>query len=1097
MRRETIGCAVLDTGCNVNVCGAKWLEEYEDMLGEYDRGGVKEYSTAKYFRFGDGKSVQAQKRVKIPGYLSKERIDIETEVVESDIPLLLSKAFMKTLGMVINLGDDRIYWKKGEVKGLKITSTGHYAVAINKCQNFEGERNFMKYVLYSYGVRESKVKALKLHKQFAHPSKERLIKLVRESGVKDVELEDEIRKLEDKCDTCLKFRRTPSRPVVSMPMARNFNDVISMDLKFWGDKYFLVMVDMATRYCNACVIGSKTASVIIDAVMRHWVALFGSPKKILTDNGGEFNNNEFRSMGENFNIEMICTAAESPWSNGVCERLNAVLKDNVLKIREEQKCSLETALAWAVAARNSLHNNHGFSPNQLVFSFNTNIPNIINDKPPALENITSSQVVANNLEALRKSREEFIKADASERIRRALSRNIRNTDEEVIEVGCPVYYKRDGEDKWRGPARVIGKDGKVYILRHGGYIARVHICRIKATMDKECLMPDEVICDEKKHMESKQVSALEDDDDDESGDNVDEEDNEGSADGSNGEELERQVVRPKIGQRYEITLADSNERMNIKILGRAGKSTGKYKNCYNFRNEGNGEESWLDFEKDVSETREMEEDEEIMITISDERTMEAKRNEIASWIDNDVFEEVEWDGQTTISVRWIITEKVKKEGKMIKARLVARGFEEEKDANVIAESPTCRKEVLRMGLTIMLRKGWTCNTIDIKSAFLQGHKIEREVYLQPPPEFFSGKVWRLKKTVYGLRDAARAWYDTVKNEMIKLGMRISKYDPAMFMFFKGDSLEGLVCIHVDDFCWGGTKRFEECVIFKLKKDFLVGATDSGNFKYVGLNIKQEADGISLDQESYIKSLNQVEICQRKSQKKDMSLNDEETHKYRSVVGQLNWIGTQTRPDISFDVCLLSMQFGKCTVGDLLDANKVIKRVKTDQISLFFPVLTGNIHLQCYSDASFANMSDCKSQCGFMIFIADEEGKRCPVMWKSRKIRRVVGSTLAAETLALVEVAESAYYLGKILEDMGIYDRVPIKCFVDNKSLVESLRSIKNVDNKYLRINIASLKDMIERGDIMSVEWIETKRQIANCLTKKGASPVTLLEAVTR
>ena len=1094
---------MLDTGCNVNVCGAKWLEEYEEMLDEYDKGSVEEYKTAKYFRFGDGKSVKANKRVKIPAYIGKEKIGIETEVIESDIPLLLSKTFMKAMGMVINLGDDRIYWKKGEVKDLKITSTGHYAIAINKCQNFEGEKNYMRYVLYSYGLRESRVKALKLHKQFAHPSKERLIKLVRESGVRDMELEEEIRKLDGNCDTCMKFKKTPCRPVVSMPMARNFNDVVSMDLKVWGDKYFLVIIDMATRYCNACVIRNKSANVVIDAVMRHWIALFGAPKKILTDNGGEFNNSEFRSMGENFNIEILCTAAESPWSNGMCERLNGVLKDNVLKIMEENKCSLETALAWAVAARNSLHNNHGFSPNQLVFSFNTNIPNIINDKPPALENVTSSQVVADNLEALRKSREEFIKADANERIRRALSKNIRKTEDENIEIGCHVYYKRDGEDRWRGPARVIGKDGKVYILRHGGYIVRVHICRIKKTMEREALVHNEVMYDSNTSKEFKQMNEVEDDDDDE--DNVvsgEEEcvtgggnENEESRENRDGVELERQAVLPMIGKRYEITLADTQEKMNVKILSRAGKSTGKYKNCYNFRNEGNGQESWLDFGKDVTETREMQEDEEIMITISDERTMEAKKKEMASWIENEVFEEVECDGQPTISVRWIITEKMKKEGKIIKARLVARGFEEEYDENVAAESPTCSKEVLRMALTIMLRKGWSCNTIDIKSAFLQGHNIKREVYLQPPQEFFCGKVWRLRKTVYGLRDAARAWYDTVKAEMIKLGMRISKYDPALFMFFNGNSLEGIVCIHVDDFCWGGTKRFEEYVILKLKKDFLVGATDSGNFKYVGLNIKQEMNGISVDQESYIKSLNQIEVSQRKSQRRDMRLNEEETHLYRSVVGQLNWIGTQTRPDISFDVCVLSMQFGKCTVGDLMDANKVVKRVKTDQVSLFFPMLTGDIHLLCFSDASFANMSDCKSQGGFIIFLADEKGKRCPIMWKSRKIRRVVGSTLAAETLALVEVAESAYYLRKILEDIGMEGNIPIKCFVDNRSLVDALRSMKKVDNKYLRINIASLKDMIDRGDISSVEWIDTRKQVANCLTKKGASPVTLLEAV--
>ena len=149
----------------------------------------------------------------------------------------------------------------------------------------------------------------------------------------------------------------------------------------------------------------------------------------------------------------------------------------MLKILEDHDCSLETALAWAVAARNSLHNNHGFSPNQLVFSFNPGLPNIMDDKPPALANVTSSQIVAKNLNALRKSREEFIKSDANERIRRALSRNVSKTEDDKVELGNYVYYKSDGEDSWRGPGRVIGKDGKINIIRHGGQIVRAHICK--------------------------------------------------------------------------------------------------------------------------------------------------------------------------------------------------------------------------------------------------------------------------------------------------------------------------------------------------------------------------------------------------------------------------------------------------------------------------------------------------------------------------------------------------------------------------------------------------------------------------------------------
>ena len=47
-------------------------------------------------------------------------------------------------------------------------------------------------------------------------------------------------------------------------------------------------------------------------------------------------------------------------------------------------------------------------------------------------------------------------------------------------------------------------------------------------------------------------------------------------------------------------------------------------------------------------------------------------------------------------------------------------------------------------------------------------------------------------------------------------------DSALSIFQRSDSLEGIVCIHVVEFCWGGTKQLEECVVSTLKKDFLVG-----------------------------------------------------------------------------------------------------------------------------------------------------------------------------------------------------------------------------------------------------------------------------------
>ena len=93
------------------------------------------------------------------------------------------------------------------------------------------------------------------------------------------------------------------------------------------------------------------------------MSIFGSPKKFLVDNGGEFNNEDFRSLCENVNILILTTAAESTWCNGLIERHNAIVAYTVTKAIEDAGCELELALSWAVAAKNSLKNVNGFSSN--------------------------------------------------------------------------------------------------------------------------------------------------------------------------------------------------------------------------------------------------------------------------------------------------------------------------------------------------------------------------------------------------------------------------------------------------------------------------------------------------------------------------------------------------------------------------------------------------------------------------------------------------------------------------------------------------------------------------------------------------------------
>ena len=235
-----------------------------------------------------------------------------------------------------------------------------------------------------------------------------------------------------------------------------------MDLKQWSyqNKVWLIhIVDHLTRYSTSCVIQSKRKEVIVESIFKIRIAIFGSPKNFQVDNEGEFNNSEFISSCRNININIKTTAAESPWSNVLVERHNGVLGNTVRKMMSDKpNYSLETGVAWAIAAKNSLKNMYGFSPNQLVFGKNPNFPNVESNKLPALEGVTCSKIVAENHSTMHDARQVFIKSESDEKLRRALRHQVRTSSEVKYVTGGKVDYKRGTDDYWKGPATVIGQE---------------------------------------------------------------------------------------------------------------------------------------------------------------------------------------------------------------------------------------------------------------------------------------------------------------------------------------------------------------------------------------------------------------------------------------------------------------------------------------------------------------------------------------------------------------------------------------------------------------------------------------------------------------
>ena len=161
---------------------------------------------------------------------------------------------------------------------------------------------------------------------------------------------------------------------------------------------------------------------------------------------------------------------------------------------------------------------------------------------------------------------------------------------------------------------------------------------------------------------------------------------------------------------------------------------------------------------------------------SNEECKKAKLVELAKLDDFDTFKEVKDVGLSRISCTWVLSMK----GDEVRARLVARGFEEEEQ--VPSDSPTVDKGNIRILLAIAASKGWTIECSDVKSTLLQGKQLEIKVTLIPPKEanIPKGRLWELNVALYGLDDASLQFFFKCKEELFKLGCSQSSFDPAMF-----------------------------------------------------------------------------------------------------------------------------------------------------------------------------------------------------------------------------------------------------------------------------------------------------------------------------
>ena len=817
--------------------------------------------------------------------------------------------------------------------------------------------------------------------------------------------------------------------------------------------------------------------------------------------------------------------------------------DRVLE--EYPNLDFKIALAWVINAKNSLSNCHGFSSFQLSIGQNPSLRHISQDKLPALTMAPSSDVLRQNLNALHSARVAFMESERSEKLRRALALQTRTYSDVTYLNGDTVFYKRKDSHKWRGPATVLGKDGQQVLIKHGGFLIRVHPCRLQLARNQNA-------DDSKKAPDGDSQSNNQDNDSDSSPEDTEPTTPQNSsyalrsastpvnlnikptidllnplADPPKETQVEVPVVNqpsdqqldsgsPKLtqlkrGKQVDIRLHSDPQWSSATLHSRSGKATGKWANSWNIQTS-DGIIRSVDFSKDVSEWRfcdgpntvstdnnllvlqgntvnHPEIDSEILyhstfIASVDQDITDAKQRELNAWKSEHVYDVVPDEGQKCINVRWVITPKMIDGVPSTKARLCAKGFQEE--SNFRTDSPTCSRESIRLLCALTAAHKWKLNSIDIRAAFLQGSTIDRIVFIKPPPEANTTNIWQLQKCVYGLADAPRHFYLRLRDELIQLQVTPCSYDHGLYFYYFQSKFSGILVCHVDDMMWSGEEVFESQVIKPLRQKLKFGSENSTAFQYVGIEIQQHPDfSITMNQKNFAQSIQKLAIPTH-SDKTEL-LNDTNLQHLRSRIGQLNWLANVSRPEISFEVCYLSGIMKNATVADLIAANKVITNVQNNPSYMTFPPLDlSSLYVKTYADGSFGSLTNGGSQGGVLVVLCDKYQQVSPIGWCSARLKRVVRSALAAETLAMCNGCEMAFMIAQTIKQILSIDNLPVETVTDSQSLFETLGSTKQPTSRRLLIEISALREMVNEGEI-KVNLVPGSKQISDPLTKRGAA----------
>ncbi|KAK8502801.1 hypothetical protein V6N12_073851 [Hibiscus sabdariffa] len=489
-----------------------------------------------------------------------------------------------------------------------------------------------------------------------------------------------------------------------------------------------------------------------------------------------------------------------------------------------------------------------------------------------------------------------------------------------------------------------------------------------------------------------------------------------------------------------------------------------------------------------------------------EKWLEAMRPEMDSMSENQVWTLVEPpEGIKPIGCKWVFKKKTDMDGNVqtYKGRLVAKGFRQIHGVDYDETfSPVAMFKSIRILLAIAAFHDYEIWQMDVKTAFLNG-KLEEDVYMTQPEGFVTpenaGKVCKLQRSIYGLKQASRSWNLRFNEAIQEFGFIRNEDEPCVYKKFSG-SIVSFLILYVDDIliigndiptlqsiktwlssCFSMKDLGEAaCIlgvkIYRDRSRRLLGLSQSTYIDKVLKRFSMEESkrgflpmrhGISLSKE----------ICPSTPQERERM----SQIPYASAIGSIMYAMICTRPDLSYALSMTSRYQANPGEGHWTSVKNILKYLRRTKDVFLVYGGEEELRIKGYTDASFqTDKDDSRSQSGFVFCLNGGA-----VSWKSSKQDTVADSTTEAEYIVASEAAKEAVWIKKFITELGVIPSIVdvVDLYCDNNGVIAQAKEpISHQRSKHILRRFRLIREIIDRGDV-EICKVHTDDNIADPLTK--------------